>query len=377
MKKKFEIITVFGVFLLVQSLSALTWAPTKRLTWTSGGSFSQAIAVDSNDNIHIVWADYNPGNFEVFYMKSTDEGATWTSSRRLTWNSGSALDPEIALDSGNNIHVFWADDTPGNYEIYYKKSTNGGVTWVTRRLTWNAGLSYSPVISLDSSSQIHLIWVDETPGNQEIFYKNSTNGGLDWTAKRLTWNSGDSEEPAIAVDSNKHIHVVFYDDTPGNAEIFHIKSTDGGNSWSTNRMTYTSGDSRFPSIVIDQMDNIHVICTDMPGGEFVYYKKSTNGGTSWITKRLAWNYFSTAPAITVDSNDNIHVTYSAAVSGNYDVYHKRSTDGGATWTTKRLTWNSGWSFFPDITAAYNNHIHLVWYDDSPGNNEIFYRKGIQ
>jgi hypothetical protein len=37
-----------------------------------------------------------------------------------------------------------------------------------------------------------------------------------WTkTKRLTWNSGDSEVPAIAVDSADHIHLIWVDDTSG------------------------------------------------------------------------------------------------------------------------------------------------------------------
>jgi len=68
MKKKVALIIVFGAFLLIQPISAQTWEATKRLTWTSGGSFSQAIAVASSSNIHIVWTDYNPGNLEIVIL---------------------------------------------------------------------------------------------------------------------------------------------------------------------------------------------------------------------------------------------------------------------------------------------------------------------
>jgi len=49
--------------------------------------------------------------------------ADWTSAKRLTWTSGHSLDPAIAIDSSGNLHIVWHDDTPGNYEIYYKKGT--------------------------------------------------------------------------------------------------------------------------------------------------------------------------------------------------------------------------------------------------------------
>jgi hypothetical protein len=43
-----------------------------------------------------------------------------------------------------------------------------------------------------------------------------------WTAaKRLTWNSGQSKFPAITVDSMDATQVVWSDNTPGDFEIYH------------------------------------------------------------------------------------------------------------------------------------------------------------
>ncbi|HDT11228.1 MAG TPA: hypothetical protein ENN58_00670 [bacterium] len=121
MLKKSGIIIGFilGVLFLTQNAeSAWTF---KRLTWNSGSSQYPAIAVDSNNHIHVVWQDWTPGNQEIFYKKSTDSGANWSSQTRLTWNSGNSAYPAIAVGSDNHIHVVWHDFTPGNWEIFYKK----------------------------------------------------------------------------------------------------------------------------------------------------------------------------------------------------------------------------------------------------------------
>jgi hypothetical protein len=47
--------------------------------------------------------------------------ADWAPSKRLTWNSGSSYCPAMPVYSSGNVHVVWEDDTPGNYEIYYGK----------------------------------------------------------------------------------------------------------------------------------------------------------------------------------------------------------------------------------------------------------------
>jgi hypothetical protein len=41
--------------------------------------------------------------------------------------------------------------------------------------------------------------------------------------KRLTWNSGGSQNPAIASDSGSNIHIVWSDDPQLNREIYYIK----------------------------------------------------------------------------------------------------------------------------------------------------------
>ena len=172
MRKRELFIIVFSLFLLLltQSVQSQTWQPTKRLTWNAGSSWYPAIATDSSRNIHVVWHDSTPGNWEIYYKRSTDGGSTW-STQRLTWNSGYSEYPAIATDSSGNIHVVWCDSTTGNYEIYYKRSTDGGSTWTTKRLTWNTGDSRVPAIATDSSGNIHVVWHDYTPGNGEIYYK--------------------------------------------------------------------------------------------------------------------------------------------------------------------------------------------------------------
>lgn len=45
--------------------------------------------------------------------------------------------------------------------------------------------------------------------------------------------------------------------------------------------------------------------------------------------------------------------------------------------TIRLTWNSSTSSSPKIAADSFSDLHLVWEDNSTGNYEIFYKKGVK
>ena len=108
MKRKALVIFVLGFSLSVQAARA-DWSAAKRLTWNPGTSRFAAIAVDSNDTIHLVWSDYLSDNNDLYYKSSTDGGASWGLSRRLSWTSGVSYDAAIALDSGNMIHLVWYD----------------------------------------------------------------------------------------------------------------------------------------------------------------------------------------------------------------------------------------------------------------------------
>ncbi|MCR4287628.1 MAG: hypothetical protein NUW09_06415, partial [Deltaproteobacteria bacterium] len=66
--------------------------------------------------------------------------------KRLTNNAGDSGVPSIAA-SGSNVHVVWRDSTPGNWEIYHAVSYDNGATWTEKRLTNNSGASQHPSIS--------------------------------------------------------------------------------------------------------------------------------------------------------------------------------------------------------------------------------------
>jgi len=174
MKRAGLVIAALGLFLSAQVVQA-QWTPAKRLTWTSVDSFESAMAVDPTGILHVVWAENTPGNEDVHYKKSTDGGATWTTSQRHTFTSGNSWYPSIAADSSSILYVVWEDDTPGNSEINYRGSSDGGASWSTvQRLTWNSGSSSLPDVTTDSSGNVHVFWADDTPGNYEVYYKKGT-----------------------------------------------------------------------------------------------------------------------------------------------------------------------------------------------------------
>jgi len=313
------------ILLLVVNLFA-QWEPDVRLTFNESSSYtsSDRCIATSGDTIHVVWCDNRDGNFEIYYKRSTDEGTTWESDNRLTYNNASSSSPSIAV-SNSNIHVVWNDNRDENYEIYYKRSTNGGINW-----------------------------------------------GVDI---RLTIASASSSSPSIAV-SNSNIHVVWYDDRDGNFEIYYLQSIDGGSTWRTeNRLTEDSGYSVFPSVAVSG-SNVHIVWMDLRNGPpDIYYKRSTDGGTTWQIDTDLPGYHSNAwsPSITV-AESNIHLVWNDWRYEGIEIYYKRSTDKGTTWENDtRLTDDNTYSVGPSVAVSDSN-VHVVWNDDRDSNREIYYKR---
>ena len=237
-------------------------------------------------------------------------------TKRLTNNVGNSENPSIAVEA-QNVYAVWQDDTPGNSEIYFRMSIDGGYTWAaSKRLTNNTGNSTNPAIAVNGMN-IYVVWKDDTPGNPEIYCKMSADGGYSWSAaKRLTNNAGNSENSSIAVDG-LNIYVVWQDDTitadntTGDSEINFRESNDGGSTWQAPQtLTSNAGSSLSPAIAVSG-SNVYVAWKDnSPGNYEIYMKKSANGGATWSTNKRLTNNASTSlnPSIAVNGS-NVYVTW--------------------------------------------------------------------
>lgn len=384
MKKSVLFVLILCFFLLSLNIEAQTWSSLKRLTWSSGGSECPQIAIDSSNVIHLVWEETPPLiNEEIYYKKSANGGITWSPPVRLTWTSTSSMNPYIAVDS-STVHVVWNEFLEGteygNSELMYKQSTDGGATWsAPKRLTYSAGQSLVHSIVTDSSNIIHVAYADSSPGNNEIFYKQSVDGGTTFSApKRITWNPGSSETPKMAVTSDNNIHMFWSNFSSSISDVFYKHSTNNGSTWSVpKRLTWTANNTCYLTAAADSKIGLYIAWDEgATSNHEIYFKNSTNGGTAWLPpKRMTWNAgLSWVPNITADGSTGIYLVWIDQPAGDFEIFFKCSTDSGTNWDKPvRLTWSIGGSWNPVVATDSGNTVHVFWSDGSPGNYEIFYK----
>ncbi|MDP1620985.1 MAG: hypothetical protein Q8M08_01470 [Bacteroidales bacterium] len=360
------------------------WKPDNRLTnnpGTSWTSFSNARNIAaSGDTVHFVWYDDRNGNNEIYYKRSTDGGSIWGGDTRLTYAPGNSYAPTIIV-SGSTVHVFWCDiriaDT--NEEIFYKRSEDAGTTWgKDTRLTFAPWHSEFPSIAI-SGSVLHLVWTDvrNEIGDYENYYKRSTDGGLTWEPDiRLTNNIAYSGFPCVAA-SGPAVHVVYEDQRHGTGEIYYKRSLDEGRTWgSETRLTNDHAESWNPCISVIG-STVHVVWNDNRIGSAyeIYYKRSTDGGKTWGTDTRLTN----APGDSQDPNIaaselNVHVVWYDDRTGSEEIYYKGSTEGGLSWGADvQLTNASGYAENTSI-AISGSMVHIAWMDFRNGNDEVYYKR---
>jgi hypothetical protein len=192
----------------------------RRITFSPASIGGPWVGGDGS-NISIVWYDERGGNWQVYWMISKDNGFTWEDGlgtpnvgRKISNSVDASSSPSIAVDS-SDIYIVWSEQHwPGpEYRLYYRNSTDMGVTWGNIQLLSGP----TPLINnadIDASGDnISIVWNDRRDDgtHEQIYYKNSTDGGASWNEDlQLTFNLTEKSDcPKIAVQ-NDTIHVVWH-----------------------------------------------------------------------------------------------------------------------------------------------------------------------
>lgn len=222
------------------------------------------------NNIYVTWTQfdkYNTSNPEdksnIMFSFSSDGGNTWSDAKMINEISGDCNDSSNSTEGAvpcvglnGEIYVGWSV----NDRLYFDRSTDGGNTWLEKDIvagTQIGGWTYDipdiyrcnglPVTDCDRSSSpyrgtIYINYSDKRNGEDDVdvFIVKSTDGGNTWSdAKRV------NNDP---VGNKKHqfmswmhvdpvtgsVNVLFYDrrnydDT--RTDVYLARSTDGGETF--------------------------------------------------------------------------------------------------------------------------------------------------
>ncbi len=211
-------------------------------------------------NLYIGWTRWTLVDSQILFVRSTDQGRTWSKPKEIDTVRGLPRDDNGAVEGfagvvgpDSTLYAVWAD---GNH-VVFTSSSDGGVTFApARNIIDTAPTMFTidavarangfPQIGIDphgdpKGGRMYVTWGDYRNGDIDIFCAASDDYGVTWTpAVRVNTdplhNGAEQFFQWMAVDpADGSVYVVFYDrrgDPKNRAQsVVLARSTDGGRSF--------------------------------------------------------------------------------------------------------------------------------------------------
>ncbi len=167
---------------------------------------------------------------------------------------------------------------------------------------------------------------------------------------------------------------------PANRGMYHFKSTDGGETWSTPQridpnVNYVGQSNMAVSPDGERVHVVRYVEEDRRAFEntyedgLYYLVSSTDGGDTWERRDL-WNLNGTIgsalTSLAMDPAGTLHFAWAEETEGTSRTHLATSTDGGETWTKRVLDLSDGVHAMPFIATRDAGQLGIVWFH-APGN----------
>lgn len=309
------------------------------------------IAIDPGGNVNVVWSAQTGSATSIFFSRSTDGGATFSTPLKISTDSGISSFPQIALDASGNIDVIWNDNSPGYTAVFFSRSTDGGATFSSpTNISAPAGGFLNQIrseIAVDLNGNINVGWF-ASGGN--IVFTRSSDGGASFSAP-VTVGTG-IVSPAVVVDHTGNVLLLWEAAVSGHNpfDVFFTRSADGGVTFSSPKDISNLPDgSAYEQIAVAPDGTIDVVwnsnCQNAgaftcPAGpsSAVWFAQSKDNGTTFSSPANLSN--GTGAGIStvkmaIESTGKIDVLWPGGVSTTVNGFLTSSSDGGATFSTPR------------------------------------------
>ncbi|HIF45727.1 MAG TPA: hypothetical protein EYQ73_02885 [Candidatus Poseidoniales archaeon] len=208
-----------------------------------------AVASDSEGNIHVIWSRSAQ---HLYYSMVSPRGEVLIDATQIT-SSGlhKIYHPDMVIDELDNVHIVWADHS-GQYKIMYTalspfKTPMDGSASVDSELSiiedtiiaQHSNNRDWPAIDVDSNGNIHIVWEDNYDSldlffqQPQIYYSmiqpdyGSNSALVMFDDTLLTPIIGHKGHPDIVVDADDYVQIAWDDTRGGKVELVFVVDTSG------------------------------------------------------------------------------------------------------------------------------------------------------
>ena len=336
----------------------------------------------------------------IIFRRSIDGGMTWQADQFLTPLRKSHNDPQIEVSSDGTIYVAWLNDyVPG---VKFIKSSDQGITWTapisitTKSIKPN--WSDKPVLAISADGRDVYIAFNAS----DSYVVASHDYGATFSQpvrtsndKRYWFHTGG----IVAPDGSVYFAVTDYSlDYTGDAHINVLKSNDGGLTWSTKRVDTSKEAPRCdwsPGCYLGFFGPSAVFAVDSAGTIMLAYNASgASGAPQRMWARTSINGENWSDRIEISNgSETVNNAFPAIAAGPtpgdfrmawqddrngsntaWNTWYRRTTDGGISWSeaVRVSDQSAGASYKTDVgyTFPYGDYFeiavdadgrtHLIW-----------------
>jgi len=324
--------------------------------------YAQIVAKENY--VYIVWEESvtekpNEKNYDIYFIKSEDNGTTFSKVINLSNNSKNSKNQEISAYD-ENVYVVW-QDTDSTINLDDNRANEIGGNKLLSSIMFKASLDNGKTFndSIELANKTYDTYPKVNSYQEHVY---------------VTWNSENSN----SFKNNK------------NNGLFFIKSSDKGNNFenSTKITDYNFGESQ---IAVNE-SKVFIVWGGLDDKNIndIYFVQSDNNGSSFtppskFLEKIAQPKNNTNFTDKTNHPTNVEISYNNPAfivwqdkvsQENHDIFITTNIKNNFQATNiVNLSNNTGISECPQI-AVSKNYVYVVWEDITPGNHEILYTRGI-
>lgn len=296
--------------------------------------------MDGNDIYHCVGME--TGSDYAYYVNSS------TLDSETAVNSNAADDSDfcsIDVDSSNNPYVVCVGSDHDDIDIW-SPALNG---WgdANRVEIHSSTADKNPDIAIDSDDNIFVVWSE----SNDLWFANSTDGGSTWSTQEV--DADDGGNPAVITNGDGNIFITYGSTTDNSGYVYYINSSDYGLNWSTRSQIATQ--SGYCSPQENNLENIlHMLMTDS-GSDVMYYNLTvpyTSCTANWTnTSWSSWINISCLPSDTMNQSRNLTQYDSNSCAGSSNTtFIEYQNVSSCDYCTPSMT-NTSWTAWLNLSCV--------------------------
>lgn len=288
------------------------------------------------------------GSQAPLLVTSTDGGTTW----QLAIISGL---PESGFFSGANCSItndatttcmVVGQDLTGSQPPLLVTSTDGGVTWSKRSIPGLTSKGFFNSASCLDNSGVCVVTGQDATGTLAPLLIKSSDGGATWNIQTVQGLPSSGYFSGVSCSGTRTTGVCAaagYDLT-GTQPPLLVTSTDGGNTWSTQRIAGLTNNGYFNGVSCSGNAGAGIciaVGQDLTNAEAPLLVKSIDGGKTWNIQNIITNIPASgslygASCLGNGSAQDFCFAAGQDATGNQPPLLVVSTNGGATWSVQSI-----------------------------------------